>query len=65
VNFAQTGNPNGKALPRWAAFTNPGRASADRFQAPMILGGIKETPDPDKLKIYDALYARLVAGLKQ
>jgi len=58
VNFARAGDPNGKGLPRWPSFSG---ASA----APMIIGEIKETPDPQRLAIYDKLYARILAGLKE
>jgi len=58
VNFARTGDPNGKGLPRWPQFTG---ANA----APMIIGAIDETPDPQRLAIYDKLYAKILAGLKE
>jgi para-nitrobenzyl esterase len=58
VNFARTGDPNGKGLPRWPAFS-------DASAAPMIVGEINETPDPQRLAIYDKLFARMVEGLKE
>ena len=31
----------------------------------MIIGEIEETPDPQRLAIYDKLYAKILAGLKE
>ena len=31
----------------------------------MIIGEIKETPDPQRLAIYDKLYEKMLAGLKE
>jgi para-nitrobenzyl esterase len=56
VNFARTGNPNGKGLPAWAAFKDA------RSSPPMILGDIKEVPDSTTLALYDRLYAKQMAA---
>jgi len=61
VNFARSGDPNGKELPRWAAFPVFNVAGA----APMIIGEIRETPSSQRLAIYDKLYAKILAGLKE
>jgi len=57
VNFARTGDPNGRDLPRWAAFS-------DAKPAPMVIGEVGETPDPQRLALYDKLYAKVLAGLR-
>ena len=57
VNFAATGDPNGKGLPAWPAIKDrkTGRA--------MILGDTIEAeaaPDSARLGIFDQAYARLM-----
>ncbi len=59
VNFAATGDPNGKALPAWPMVKdrNSGRA--------MILGDTIEaesSPDTARLSLYDQAYTRLRSG---
>jgi len=58
VNFARTGDPSGAGLPRWPPFS-------DARPAPMIIGEVNETPDPQRLALYDTLYAKILAGLKK
>jgi para-nitrobenzyl esterase len=56
VNFARKGDPNGSGLPAWPAFRDL------KSSQPMILGGVKETPDAARLDIYDVLYTKQMAG---
>lgn len=56
VNFARTGDPNGKGLPAWAPFK-------DRNAPPHYLGAIREYPGNDVLNAYDLKYADLMKTL--
>jgi para-nitrobenzyl esterase len=56
VNFASTGDPNGKGLPAWPAYKDKKTGRA------MILGPTVEAetaPDTARWALYDALWARL------
>jgi para-nitrobenzyl esterase len=55
VNFAKTGDPNGKDLPPWAPFKNS--------DAPHILGEINDSPGPDILNPYDEQYKTILTTL--
>jgi para-nitrobenzyl esterase len=55
VNFAKTGDPNGKDLPAWAPFKNG--------DGPHILGEINESPGPDVLNKYDEQYKPILGAL--
>jgi para-nitrobenzyl esterase len=55
VNFAKTGDPNGKDLPAWASFKNG--------DGPHILGEINDSPGPDVLNPYDEKYKTMLITL--
>jgi para-nitrobenzyl esterase len=56
VNFAKTGDPNGKGLPEWAAFKG-------HDAPPHILGEVNEYPSADVLNAYDDRYKQLLTTL--
>jgi para-nitrobenzyl esterase len=55
VNFAKTGDPNGKNLPAWAPIKDD--------VSPHILGEINEFPGPDVLNPYDVQYGKILTTL--
>ena len=60
VNFAATGNPNGKGLPEWPVFNQKKGAKNIVLGDTVMVGqGI----DPAMLAFYDSYYAKLKTGL--
>jgi para-nitrobenzyl esterase len=60
VNFAATGNPNGKGLPEWPAYNQKKGAQNIVLGDTVMVGqGI----DPGMLAFYDSYYAKLRSGL--
>jgi para-nitrobenzyl esterase len=52
VNFAKSGNPNGRGLPEWPAFTNAdGRVLS--IGDPITAGGVANI---NSLSVFDAVY---------
>ena len=57
MNFAKTGDPNGKGVPPWAPFK-------DRNAPPHVIGEINEYPSAATLNAYDAKYAEVLKNLQ-
>lgn len=59
VNFAKTGNPNGRGMPRWPAFENldTGRSMVLRAHHPAP----EQIPSPARLRLFDALYQKIMS----
>jgi len=57
VNFARSGDPNGKGLAPWPAFRDATNGRA------MTLGPQVDPPNAAKLALYDTLYAKQMASL--
>jgi carboxylesterase type B len=58
VNFAATGDPNGKGLPKWLAYDDSKNKSAMEFGDK---AGMGPPPDEAKLAVFQAYYDRLYA----
>jgi para-nitrobenzyl esterase len=52
TNFASSGNPNGRGLPLWAAFTNA-ESKVQYLAAPITVGGVANIQG---LSVFDAVY---------
>ena len=58
VNFARTGDPNGKGLAKWPQFR-------DKSSGPMILGPAAEAPDAARMAMSDKLYERQLSATRR
>jgi para-nitrobenzyl esterase len=55
VNFAKSGNPNGRGLPLWRAF-NGEKDNTQYLGDPISAGSV---PNIERLKVFDAVYASM------
>ena len=60
VNFAATGNPNGKGLPAWPAYSEKKGAKNIVLGDSVMVGPAIE---PAMLAFYDSFYTKLRSGL--
>jgi para-nitrobenzyl esterase len=61
VNFAATGNPNGKGLPEWPVY-NPKKGARNIVLGDTVMVG--PAIDPAMIAFYDSYYAKVQAELK-
>ena len=55
VNFARTGDPNGKGLPQWPAFT----AQNNQVMVFDATPGARTYPALEKVRVFDPFFERI------